>query len=110
MRPFSYLHYWKPGLCRVFLHSAKSRQSPLGNIFVGKGTLPSAFYRGTRQNILKFYRVPGKALDKIFASSRHLLLTVTLPSGRPALGNFFYFFTLPSAPSTALGKVFFFFL
>jgi hypothetical protein len=49
------------------------------------------------------------ALGKIFVPSRHLPLTVTLPSGRPALGKIFYFFTLPSAPSTALGKVFFFF-
>ena len=27
-----------------------ARQSPLGKIFLGKGSLPSAFYRGTRQN------------------------------------------------------------
>ena len=30
-----------------------TRQSPLGKIFLGKGSLPSAFYRGTRQN--KFF-------------------------------------------------------
>jgi hypothetical protein len=28
-----------------------TRQSPLGNFFHGKNTLPSAFYRGARQNI-----------------------------------------------------------
>ena len=27
-----------------------ARQSPLGKIFLGKGSLPSAFYRGTQQN------------------------------------------------------------
>jgi hypothetical protein len=79
-----------------------TRQSPLDNIFIGKGTLPSAFYRGTR--------VLGKAFGKIFAPSRHRPLTVTLPSARPALGKmFFIFFTLSSASRPALGKVFFFF-
>jgi hypothetical protein len=69
--------------------------------------LLSAFYRGTRQNIFIFCQVPGNALGKIFAPSRRQPLTVTLPSARPALGKFFYFFTLPSAPSLALGKGFF---
>jgi hypothetical protein len=67
------------------------RQSPLGNIFVGKGTLPSAFYRGTRKNIFIFCRVPGKALGKIFASSLHPPLPVTLPSASPALDKMFFF-------------------
>jgi hypothetical protein len=43
-----------------------TRQSPLGKIFLGKVTLPSAFYRGTRQNIKKFCRVLGVALGKTF--------------------------------------------
>jgi hypothetical protein len=88
-----------------------TRQSPLGNIFVGKWTLPSAFYRGTRQNIFTFCRVPGKALGKIFAPSLHRTLPVTLSSARLALVKIFFLFflTLPSAPGPALGKVFSFF-
>ena len=50
-----------------------TRQSPLGKIFLGKGSLPSAFYRGTRQsNIL-----PSAALGKIKHSAK-----VALPSAR----------------------------
>jgi hypothetical protein len=85
-----------------------TRQRPLGNIFVGKGTLPSAFYRGSRQNIFIFCQVPGTALSKTFAPSLHRTLTVTLPSARPTLGKMF-FLTLPSALGPTLGKVFFFF-
>ena len=44
------------------LHSAKS-----GKNFLGKGSLSSAFYRGTRQNKKQFCRVLRAALDKIFS-------------------------------------------
>ena len=44
-----------------------ARQSPLGKIFLGKGSLPSAFYRGTRQNKKQFCRVLRAALGKIFS-------------------------------------------
>jgi hypothetical protein len=75
---------------RAFLHLAKALPA-LGKGFVGKGTLPSVFYRNTRQNIFIFCRVPGKTLGKIFGPSRQLSLTVTLPSAGPALGIFFIF-------------------
>ena len=47
-----------------------TRQSPLGKNFLGKGSLPSAFYRGTRQN--NFFKkstlpsAPAQALGKVF--------------------------------------------
>jgi len=56
-----------------------TRQSPLG-----KGSLPSAFYRGTRQNKKQFCRVLGAALGKIFSAIARRLLTVILPSARPS--------------------------
>ena len=46
-------------------------QSSLGKFFLGKGSLPSAFYRGTRQNKKQFYRVLGAALGKIFSAVPH---------------------------------------
>ena len=39
-----------------------TRQSPLGKNFLGKGSLSSAFYWGTRQNKKQFCRVLGAAL------------------------------------------------
>ena len=48
--------------------ACSTRQSPLDKIFLGKGSLPSAFYSGTRQNKKKIYRVLGTALDKIFSA------------------------------------------
>ena len=56
-----------------------TRQSPLGKIFLGKGSLPSAFYRGTRQNKKQFCRVLGATLGKIFSAVARQLLTVILP-------------------------------
>ena len=47
---------------------SSTRQSPLGKIFLGKGSLLSAFYRGTRQNKKQFCRVLGAALGKIFSA------------------------------------------
>ena len=90
-----------------------TRQSPLGKIFLGKGSLPSAFYRGTRQNKKKICRVFGAALGKIFRPLWRRPLTVILPSARPSTRqkkNIFFKITLPSAPAQALGKVFFIFL
>ena len=66
------------------------RQSPLGKIFLGNGSLPSAFYRCTRQNKKQFYRVLGAALGKIFSAVAPQSLTVILPSADPALGKFFF--------------------
>ena len=45
-----------------------TRQSLLGKIFLGKGSLPSVFYRGTRQNKKQFCRVLRAALGKIFSA------------------------------------------
>ena len=61
-----------------------TRQSPLGKIFLGKGSLPSAFYRGTRQNKKQFCQVLGAALGKIFSAVAARPLTVILPSARPS--------------------------
>ena len=151
---WSPIHYWRPRLCRVLLLEAtalpsvftlgkepfalgkgfaecSTRQSPLGKIFLGKWSLPSAFYRDTRQNKKQFCRVLGAALGKIFSAVARRPLTVILPSARPSTRqkkiiffknyfaecpspgtrqSFFLFFlksTLPSAPAQALGKVFF---
>ena len=43
-----------------------TRQSPLGKFFLGKGSLPSAFYRGTRQNKKKFAECLGRHSTKYF--------------------------------------------
>ena len=61
-----------------------TRQSPLGKIFLVKGSLPSVFYRGTRQNKKQFCRVLGTALGKIFSAVARRPLTVILPSARPS--------------------------
>ena len=61
-----------------------TRQSPLGKNFLGKGSLPSVFYRGTRQNKKQFCRVLGAALGKIFSAVARRPLTVILPSARPS--------------------------
>jgi hypothetical protein len=91
-----------------------TRQSPLGNFFHGKIALPSAFYRGARQNIEKFCRVFVKALGKVF-------IAVTAPAVNEyfaechtsALGKltfYFYFFkTLPSASDMGTRQSFFFY-
>ena len=44
-----------------------TRQSPLGKIFLGKGSLPSAFYRGTRQNKKNCLSVWGGTRQNISA-------------------------------------------
>ena len=43
-----------------------TRQSPLDKIFLGKGSLPSAFYRGTRQNKKKLPSAWGGTRQNIF--------------------------------------------
>ena len=69
-----------------------TRQSPLGKIFLDKGSLPSAFYPDTRQN-KKNCRVLGAALGKIFSAV-----------AAPAVNGYLKI-TLPSAPAQTLGKV-----
>ena len=111
-----------------------TRQSPLGKFFLGKGSLPSAFYRGTRQNKKQFLPSAwGGTRQNIFgrstltvngcfaegltqhsAKKKLFFLKITLPSApAQALGkgflNFFKKSTLPSAPVQTLGKVFFIF-
>ena len=84
-------------------------QSPLGKIFLGKGSLPSAFYSGTRQNKKNFAKCLGRHSAKYFRPLRRRPLTVILPSARPSTRQFFFKkITLPSASAQALGKVFFF--
>ena len=61
-----------------------TRQSPLYKNLLGKGSLPSTFYRGTRQNKKQVCRVPGVALRKIFSAVAPRPLTVILPSARPS--------------------------
>ena len=70
-----------------------TRQSPLGKIFLGKGSLPSALYPGTRQNKKNFAECLGRHLAKYFRPLRRRPLTVILPSARPSTRQiFFYFF------------------
>ena len=61
-------YYWRPRLCRVFLHSAKSplHSAKSGKNFLGKGSLSSAFYRGTRQNKFFFPSAWGGTRQNIF--------------------------------------------
>ena len=60
------------------------RQSPLCKNFLGKGSLPSAFYRGTWQNKKQFCQVLGRHSAKYFRPLWHRPLTVILPSARPS--------------------------
>ena len=53
---------------RGFAECAYTRQSLLGKNFLGKESLSSAFYWGTRQNKKQFCRVLGAALGKIFSA------------------------------------------
>ena len=88
-----------------------TRQSPLGKFFLGKGSLPSIFYPGTRRNKKK-YRVLGTALGKIFSAvaapaiNGYFAECLTQHSTKKII---FFKITLPSAPAQALGKVFFYF-
>ena len=76
----SVIHYWRPRLCRVFLHSAKSplhsaKALPsvaLGKVrsakfFSTKGLCRVLFIRALGK-IKKNYRVLGAALGKIFSA------------------------------------------
>ena len=80
-----------------------TRQSPLGKIFLGKWSLPSAFYPGTRQNKKKICRVLGAALGKIFSAvaapavNGYFAECPTQHSAKKII--FFKKFTLPSAPA-----------
>ena len=89
-----------------------TRQSPLGKIFLGKGSLPSAFYPDTRQN-KKNCRVLGAALGKIFSAIAAPVVNgyfAECPTQHSAKKIYFFKkITLPSAPAQALGKVFFIF-
>ena len=87
-----------------------TRQSPLGKIFLGKESLPSAFYPGTRQN-KKNCRVLGAALGKIFSAVARRPLTVILPSARPSTRqkkNYFFLKLLCRVPLPRHSTKFFF--
>ena len=89
-----------------------TRQSP-GKIFLDKGSLPSAFYRGTRQNKKKLPSAWGGTRQNISgrcapAVNGYFAECPTQHSAKKKL--FFLKITLPSAPAQALGKVFFIFL
>ena len=86
-----------------------TRQSPLGKIFLGKGSLPSAFYQGTRQNKKQFCRVLGAALGKIFSAVATPAVNGYFAEWPTQHSAKFFLITLPSAPAQALGKVFFIF-
>ena len=77
------------------------RQSLLGKIFLGKRSLSSAFYPGTRQNKKFFCRVLGAALGKIFSAVAAPAVNgyfAECPTQHSA--NFFLKkITLPSAPA-----------
>ena len=68
-----------------------TRQSPLGKNFLGKGSLPSAFYRGTWQNKKKFAECFGRHSAKYFRPLRRRPLTIILPSARPSTRQNFFF-------------------
>ena len=110
-----------------------TRQIPLGKIFLGKGSLPSAFYRGTRQNKKKLPSAWGGTRQNIFGRST-LTVNGCFAEGltqHSAKKKFIFFknyfaecsslgtrqsfliiflkITLPSAPIKALGKFFYFF-
>ena len=67
-----------------------TRQNPLGKIFLGKGSLPNAFYWCTRQNKKQFCRVLGAALGKIFSAvAAPTVNGYFAECPTPALSNFF---------------------
>jgi hypothetical protein len=106
-------------LGKVFVECG-TRQSPLGNIFIGKGTLPSVFLSG--HSVKYFYILPsarppavnGHLAECTSSTRQFFFIFFTLPSvPSPALGKGFFFIflnTLSSATGPALGKVFLFFL
>ena len=88
-----------------------TRQSPLGKNFLGKGSLPSAFYRGTRQNKKKFAECLGRPSVKYFRPLRRRPLTVILPSARPSIRqkkNYFFLKLLCQVPQPRHSAKFFF--
>ena len=116
-------HYWRPRLCRVFLHSAKSplhSAKALPSVALGKvrsakffsanGLCRVLFIRALGK-IKKNCRVFGVALGKIFSAVAAPAVNdyfAECPTQySPNLFLFFLKITLPSAPAQALGKVFF---
>ena len=118
-------HYWRPRLCRVFLHSAKSHlhsakalpSVALGKvrsakIFSAKG-LCRVLFIGALGKIKKICRVLGAALGKIFSTVAAPAVNgyfAECPTQHSAKKNLFFCkITLPCAPAQTLGKVFFYF-
>ena len=87
-----------------------TRQSPLGKIFLGKGSLSSAFYRGTWQNKKNnFAECLGRHSAKYFRPLRRRPLTVILPSARPSTRQFFFKKLLCRVPQPRHSAKFFLF-
>jgi hypothetical protein len=102
-------HNWKLGLCRVFLHSAKSFLH-LATYLSAKG-LYRVLFIGALGKI--FCAVTPPSVDGHFAewppSTRQFFLLCRVPQARHSTKFFFSFFcknALPSASAPALGKVF----
>ena len=115
-----YVHYWRPRLCRVFLHSAKSHlhsakalpSVALGKVrakfFSTKG-LCRVLFIGALGKIKKNCRVLGAALGKIFSAVAAPAVNGYFAEWPTQHSAKFFLITLPSAPAQALGKVFFYF-
>ena len=95
-------HYWRPRLCRVFLHSAKSHlhsakalpSVALGKvrsakIFSAKGLCRVLFIRALGKIKNNFAECLGRHSAKYFRPLRRRPLTVILPSARPSTRHFF---------------------
>ena len=67
-----------------------TRQSPLGKIFLGKWSLPSAFIGALGKIKNNFAECLGRHSAKYFRPLRRRLLTVILPSALPSTRQFFF--------------------
>ena len=98
-------HYWRPRLCRVFLHSAKSplhsaKALPsvaLGKVrsakfFSAKGLCRVLFIRALGKIKIFFAECLERHSTKYFRPLRRRPLTVILPSARPSTRQKKYFF------------------
>ena len=94
-------HYWRPRLCRVFLHSAKSplhSAKALPSVALGK-VRSAKFFSAKGLCRVLFIRVLGKIIffaeclgrhsAKYFRPLRRRPLTVILPSARPSTRQIF---------------------
>ena len=107
---YMYKHYWRPRLCRVFLHSAALGKVRSAKFFSAKG-LCRVLFIGALGKIKKNCRVLRAALGKIFSAVAAPAVNgyfAECPTQHSAKKKIIFFkITFPSSPAQALDKVFF---